>query len=290
MNPKSCADCKEQNTTNDNTTPNSTGCSIIIDRTLYITLPSHLLNTPTPSRLCFIPPSQERLHRIYGSSLIHSAALLLRFKNPSTKCTSCSLFHRFFHRESLTRYDVWSVAMACVLLGGKIEDDARPIRQVILVFHHLFRRRRLQLQSPLPPNVREFPSSALLSQQDLSKKEKENVLRSFVPSLNPYSQIYREYHSVVTTTELIILRSLGFTIYWIPSSHPHSFLLYFCKVLEIKEDTIVVQRAWNYCNDSTLLDLCVRYEPQVTVRRLMLSFYLRRQTPYKVKLLKYPHP
>lgn len=104
--------------------------SYVIDRTIYVTLPSDVLNAPTPSQLCSIPSSQEQLYRIYGASLIHSASVLLRFKNPSTKCTSCTLFHRFYYRESLTKYDVWSVAMACILAGGKIEDDARSVRQV----------------------------------------------------------------------------------------------------------------------------------------------------------------
>jgi hypothetical protein len=242
--------------------------NIVIDRTLYVTFPSQLLNRPTPSQLYSVTPSQERLHRIHGASLIHSASYLLRFNNPSTKCTSCSLFHRFYHRESLTDYDVWSVAMACVVIGAKIEDDIRSIKQIILVFHHLFRRRRLQLQ-PLHVTNKEFPSSTLLS-QNLTNNEKENLLRSFIPSLNPYGHVYREYHSVIMRTEQIVLRALGFTVYWIPCSHPHSFLLYFCKVLEMKEGNTVVQRAWNFCNDSSLLDLCVRYKPQVMVRVLFI--------------------
>mmetsp|Transcript_25337 Transcript_25337/g.36299 ORF Transcript_25337/g.36299 Transcript_25337/m.36299 type:complete len:81 (+) Transcript_25337:1237-1479(+) len=56
-----------------------------------------------------------------------------------------------------------------------------------------------------------------------------------MPSLNPYGQIYQEYQRAITTTEQIILRSMGFTVYWIPHSHPHSFLLYFCKVLEMQK-------------------------------------------------------
>lgn len=86
-----------------------------------------------------------------------------------------------------------------------------------------------------------------------------------MPSLNPYGQIYQEYQRAITSMEQIILRSVGFTVYWIPHSHPHSFLLYFCKVLEMQQAD-AVQTAWNYCNDSTLLDVCVRYKPQVTVR------------------------
>lgn len=283
MNKKLCIDDNTEGYANkDNPAVSCTNA--VIDRTLHITFPSHVLSTPTPSQLCSISLNQERQHRLYGSSLIHSASFLLRFNNPSTKCTSCSLFHRFYHRESLTDYDVWSVAMACVLIGAKIEDDIRSIKQIILVFHHLFRRRRLQLQ-PFHGNVTNnaFPSSTLLS-QNLTKNEKENLLRSFIPSLNPYSHVYREYHSVIISAEQIILRALGFTIYWIPYSHPHSFLLYFCKVLEMTEGDIVVQRSWNYCNDSSLLDLCVRYKPQVMVRVFVYSTY-SNQLPALLDLL-----
>ena len=153
--------------------------------------------------------------------------------------------------------------MACVLIGGKIEDDSRPVRQIVLAFHHLFRRRRLQLGLTAEQvNNNSCTSASPLVR--LSNDERENVLRSFRPSMNPYGQIYQEYHRVIITTEQIILRSFGFTLYWIPHSHPHSFLLYFCKVLELQGN--IVQKAWNYCNDSTLLDLCVRYDAQLTVR------------------------
>ena len=93
----------------------------------------------------------------------------------------------------------------------------------------MFRRRRLQLGKTQP----RVPASPLA--QHLSKSEKENLLRSYMPSLNPYGQIYQEYQRAITTTEQIILRSMGFTVYWIPHSHPHSFLLYFCKVLEMQK-------------------------------------------------------
>jgi hypothetical protein len=40
------------------------------------------------------------------------------------------LLHRFFYRKSLTRFDVFTVAMGCVLLASKVEEKPRILREV----------------------------------------------------------------------------------------------------------------------------------------------------------------
>lgn len=213
-----------------------------------------------------VAPSVERLHRLHGTSLIVDATKLLKLTT-SSLATACTIFHRFLHRCSLQQYDVWSVAIGSVVLASKVEEQPRPIRHIILAFAHIYRRRRLIM--------RKDPS--LIAQQDfvasspkatsLSLEEKEQALRHVQP-MSPFGPIYQEWHKVVTDMENVILRELGFTLYWIPDSHPHKFILYFVRVLEIS-DASFAQTSWNWCNDASRLDLCVRFQAEIIVRCLI---------------------
>ncbi|KAL7475716.1 hypothetical protein ACHAW6_005193 [Cyclotella cf. meneghiniana] len=215
----------------------------------------------TPSSIDSISPQTERLHRLHGASLLHDASILLRV-GPSTFPTSCTIFHRVYHRTSLRQHDVWSIAMACLLLGGKIEEDPRPIRSIVLTFHHIYRRRRLRIHDAVGERGVSYGAPHAEAENVMcTDEEKENLLRH-VPPMSHAGAIYAEWKNAIEETESFILRLLGFTLFWIPESHPHRFILYFVRVLEI-EESLVAQEAWNYCNDSCHLDICVRYDPEV---------------------------
>jgi hypothetical protein len=245
---------------------------IVIDRTLYQVIPQSLIKTL--SREEYIV---DFLCRINGTSIIFQATKLLRL-SPSVYATSTTIFHRFYHRTSCSfeKYDVWGVSMACVLLACKVEEQLRKIREIILVFIHVYRRMRLALGSVCSSvdttqtktiklaskTAISISLSNLLDEKHLSDDEKKNILRCIRP-LPQYGIMYKEWEEQIMEMENIILRELGFVLYWIPNSHPHTFLLYFMKILNIEEKN-VAQYAWNCCNDSCRLDLCIRYPPEMT--------------------------
>ena len=149
-----------------------------------------------------------------------------------------------------------------------MEEEVRRIREIIIVFLHVYRRMRLCVGVVAGKARKEgskfitTAQSNVLNEKELSEEEKQNILR-YIRPLPQYGTLYKEWEEQVMDMENIILRELGFTLYWIPGSHPHVFLLYFIKVLDIQEKR-VAQVAWNHCNDSCRLDLCVRYPPEMT--------------------------
>lgn len=234
----------------------------VLDRSVVV-----IVDSPddTASRRQGASQSVERLHRMHGTSLIWESSQLLQV-GASTFASACIIFHRFFNQYSLMEYDVWSVAMASTLLASKIEEEPHAFKTLINVYSFVYRKRIIatEIGEKQIMSVLEHPSIAYL---DLAKsssiKDKLSLLKS-APLPSPLGPVREEWHKQIFEMEQIMLRHLGFTLFWIPDSHPHKFILYFCRVLEI-DDSKFTQRAWNFCNDSCRLDLCVRFASEVIV-------------------------
>lgn len=272
----------------------------IVDRSIVTILP-HNPDIETPSRKHGISAIVERQHRLCGTSLIAAACTLLKL-NISTYATTCTIFHRMFHRVSLTQYCIWNVVSASLLLATKCTEhgqEHRTIHTIIVIIDHLYRKRR-----------------GCYKNKEM-KSESNN--QHGVLSLSTLGPAYTEWYNNTISMEHEILRQLGFTFYWISDSYPHLYLREFLKlILDIKDEEEnflisskkginktttrkeddqdeekddgkegeemknnesannannnidnkhreLAQLAWNYCNDSYRLDLCVRFESEVIV-------------------------
>lgn len=268
----------------------------IVDRTIHLTFQIKPTSTPstqnslTSNNKATCSSQIEFLHRINGTSIIQQTTTLLRL-SARTYATSTTIFHRFYHRKSLLEFDVWSIAMASVLLGCKIEEEVRRVSEIILVFVHVYRRMRFAIDyydeddSKTNQTIKGFETAvcSVLEKKSLTQEERRNLLR-YVQPLPRLGPVYKEFEEELMNHENEILRALGFSLQWIPESHPHNFLLYFMRVLDLVQlddnegrnegmksgtDTDIAQIAWNYCNDSCRIDLCVRYGAELIVSILV---------------------
>ena len=125
--------------------------------------------------------------------------------------------------------------MASLLLASKVEEDPRAIRSIVLTFHHLYRRRRLRIHDDMA--ISYGAADAEAEHVIWTEEEKENLLRHVSP-MSLGGAIYAEWKNAIEEKESLILRTMGFTFFWIPDSHPHRFILYFIRVLEIEEGKV----------------------------------------------------
>ena len=196
-----------------------------------------IANGPSESRKAGIEASTERLHRLHGTSLVRDASILLSL-GASTFATACTIFHRFCHQCSLYDYDVWSVATASTLLATKIEGEPQTMKEIIQVFAHLYRKRILLATTETPDEVRKHPLSASLPAASTMSLEEKHERLEKLPLPSKLAPVYKEWHGRISEMEAVVLRRLGFALYWIPDSHPHKFIPYMLDSLELTDSKV----------------------------------------------------
>ncbi|CAF1189165.1 unnamed protein product [Rotaria sordida] len=185
--------------------------------------PEKLYPNPTPSTIEGLPWDVEYDLRLIGCELIQTACLLLKLPQTAV-ATGQVLFHRYFYSSSFIRRPMEIVAMACTNLAAKIEENARRIRDIINVFHHIKQVRSGSMIQPL-----------LIDQGYVDKKNE------------------------VIKAERRLLKELGFCVY---VKHPHKMITMYLKVLEKEREQVLVQTSWNYMNDSLRTDIFLRFTPE----------------------------
>ncbi|KAI7791169.1 cyclin-L2-like isoform X2 [Triplophysa rosa] len=177
----------------------------------------------SPSRAHGLPARTEQQLRSRMCEMIQSAGILLRLPQVAM-ATAQILFQRFFFCKSLVKHCAETVAMACLHLASKIEEEPRRVRDVLNVFHHLEHSTGHRCVSPL-----------LLDDTYVSRK------------------------SHVIKAERRVLKELGFCVH---IKHPHKVIVMYLQVLEGEKNTRLVQMAWNYMNDSLRTDVFLRFRAE----------------------------
>ncbi|KAJ0245077.1 hypothetical protein HA466_0185660 [Hirschfeldia incana] len=193
----------------------------------------------SPSRKDGIDETTETTLRIYGSDLIQEAGILLRLPQ-GVIATGQVLFHRFYCKKSLAKFDVKIVAASCVWLASKLEENPKKARQVIIVFHRMeCRRKNLPLEH-----------------------------------LELFSKKYFELKVELSRTERHVLKEMGFVCH---VEHPHKFISNYLATLETPPE--LRQEAWNLANDSLRTTLCVRFRSEVVACGVVYAAARRFQVP-----------
>ncbi|ESQ54501.1 hypothetical protein EUTSA_v10027406mg, partial [Eutrema salsugineum] len=180
----------------------------------------------SPSRKDGIDETPETTLRIYGCDLIQEGGILLRLPQ-AVMATGQVLFHRFYCKKSLAKFDVRIVAASCLWLASKLEENPKKARQVIIVFHRMECRR-------------------------------ENLHIEEDHHLDLYSKRFSDLKSELSRTERHILKEMGFVCH---VEHPQKFISNYLATLEIPPE--LRQEAWNLANDSLRTTLCVRFTSEV---------------------------
>ncbi|KAL7674798.1 hypothetical protein ACOME3_001073 [Neoechinorhynchus agilis] len=179
-----------------------------------------LLPNPTPSSLDGLSALEEREFRALACDLIRSCGVLLNLPQPAM-ATAQLLFHRAAYARSIVRFRLEYTLMGALTLAAKINECSRRIRDVINVFKHV---KQLQTGAPV--------RSVLVDQHYTHLKEQ--VIRA----------------------ERRILKDLGFCVF---PKQPHKILISYLRLLKMEEDQELVQKAWNFLNDSFMSDVHLRF-------------------------------
>ncbi|KAK1800072.1 hypothetical protein P4O66_006573 [Electrophorus voltai] len=177
----------------------------------------------SPSAVLGLSADTEEQLRIRGCEEIQAAGILLRLPQVAM-ATGQVLFQRFFYCKSFIRHCAEMVAMACLHLASKIEEEPRRVRDILNVFHHLKHSTEHRTAKPMP-----------------------------------LDSTYISMKSEVIRAERQLLKELGFCVH---IKHPHKVIVMYLQVLECERNTKLVQKAWNYMNDSLRTDVFLRFKAE----------------------------
>jgi hypothetical protein len=191
--------------------------------------------------------STERHNRMYACHIIVTTCHILELPQ-STICTAQNILHRFYCRQSMQHYKLLYIILTSIYLAQKVEEfHTRSINQIIIALDRCLKIIQLHIHH----TNNSIPSTDT----------------STIAVIDRHSVRYMKWRNIINTYELVILRTLGYTLY---VDHPHKFLLHFINALtpymnindmENEKYRLLAQHAWNYANDSMYTIACIQYKP-----------------------------
>lgn len=147
----------------------------------------------------------------------------MKIKVPQvTIATAIVLCHRFFHRQSHMKNDRYTIATACMLTAGKVEEG--------------------------PPA---FKNIVFYSFEIRNKKNPE-----IIPTIKQ-KEVYEQQRDLIVIAERVLLSTLGFDM---NVHHPYKPLVEAIKKFKVAQNALA-QVAWNFVNDGLRTSLCLQYKP-----------------------------
>lgn len=153
--------------------------------------------------------------------------------------------------------------MASLLVACKLEEIPMTARQIISVFAQIFKRRVLLIDcdSEMSESFRNITQVATIDcrlERDLLERKLQET-----KSMSPLGEVYSEWHNNLLKSEQLLLRSLGFVVYWVTQTHAHRYLPSILEHLGLENERKLSEFAWSSCNDAYRGSACIYFHPEV---------------------------
>jgi hypothetical protein len=168
-----------------------------------------------------------------------------------TRFVSIVLLHRFAQSKTTTEPVTSMVAAACLLLGCKVEDDLRRLRDIVNIEAIILGHCRFDLVGDDHQGVE---STTRKEEGEISSSAREIWIRSTPPALN--DKYWKSKESLVAT-EQDVLRVLQFDC---SVPHPHRAVSILLMMNEGASIKFLIQEAWRYLDNSLFYSAALQHE------------------------------
>ncbi|KAI9292469.1 cyclin-L1 [Neoconidiobolus thromboides FSU 785] len=177
----------------------------------------------TPSSRDGISETLECELRTLACTFIQGVGINVK-TSQKTIATACVLLQRFYFVKSIKEYPIMDIVMGSLFLAGKLEETPISFNKIIMSFDYIVKLTR----------------------------ELKNYLET------PHGIEGLEMKDCLLEGEMVLLRELGFNV---RVQQPYVLMINYMQLLALHDNIDLVQKAWNYLNDSLKTIVYVSYDP-----------------------------